>query len=91
MSVGTVAVDVRRLARALYLECERETAGRYVVTGGAQAHVVEFGEEPSCDCTDFAVRGGPCKHLLCARLARLDAEIVEALRWLVPFPPPARG
>ena len=86
MSTATVAIDPRRLARSLYLEIERETAGRYVVTGGAQGHVVELGEEPRCDCVDFQVHGSACKHLLRVRLATGDAAIIEALQLLVPFP-----
>lgn len=86
MTDTAVAVDPRRLARAVHLKCHRETAGRYVVSGGAQAHVVEFGDDPRCDCVDFQVHGGGCKHLLRVRMARGDAAIVEALGLLVPYP-----
>lgn len=86
MSVTTVTVDPRRLARALYLTCERKGSGLYCVSGGAESHRVQMGKEPSCDCTDFAVRGGPCKHLLRVMLAQGDAEIIEALQLLIPYP-----
>lgn len=84
--VSAVAVDPRRLARSLYLECQREGPDVYRVTGGAEPHVVELGEDARCDCVDFQVHGGGCKHLLRVRLAWGDVEIIEALRLLVPYP-----
>lgn len=90
MSTSTAAVDLRRLARALYLTCEREGSGLYSVSGGAESHQVRLGKESSCDCTDFVVRGGPCKHLLRARLVNVDAGVIEALQLLIPYPSLAR-
>ncbi len=87
----TTTIDPVRLARSLYLEVEREGPERYVVSGGAQAHVVELGEVTRCDCRDFEMRGGPCKHQLRAKLARGDAEVLGVLRLLVPVPSPARA
>ena len=84
--VSAVAVDPRRLARSLYLECQREGPDVYVVSGGEQPHTVELGEDARCDCVDFQVHGGGCKHLLRVRLAQGDATIVHALRLLVPHP-----
>ena len=82
----TTAVDPKRLARSLYLECQREGPSRYVVSGGEQPHVVEFGEDPRCDCIDFQVHGSGCKHLLRVRLAKGDEGVIEALQLLVPHP-----
>lgn len=85
MSTTTTEGKLQRLARALYLDCQREGPGLYRVSGGAESHVVTLGDDSRCDCTDFAVRGGPCKHLWRVRL-RCDAEVIAALQLLVPFP-----
>ena len=88
---ATPSLDLRRLARALYLTCEREGAGLYRVSGGAESHAVRLGDDPPCDCADFAVRGGLCKHLLRARLARGDAKVIKALQLLVAYPQTSRS
>ncbi len=85
MSTTTVTIDPHRLARALYLTCERGF-GLYRVSGGAGTHQVRLGEDPRCDCRDFEMRGGMCKHLLRVMLAKGDATVVETLRLLVPYP-----
>ena len=77
---------LHRLARAVFLTCERTGFGLYRVSGGAESHAVKLGENPRCDCTDYAVRGGPCKHLLRARLARGDSKVIAALQQLVSLP-----
>ena len=89
--LATSEGKLQRLARALYLTCEREGAGLYRVSGGAESHAVTLGEDPRCDCTDYAVRGGPCKHLLRARLARGDSEVIKALQLLVAYPQTSRS
>ena len=82
----TTAVDPRRLARALYLDCQQEGPDVFRVWGGAQSHTVELGPVTRCDCVDFGVNGAQCKHLLRVALAHGDAEVIEALQLLVPFP-----
>ncbi len=79
-------IDLRRLARALYLKCERGASGCYYVSGGAEPHTVQLGEKPSCDCRDFEIRGRICKHILRARLKRGDDAIIGGLQLLIPFP-----
>lgn len=82
----TTAVDPRRLARALYLECQREGADVYRVWGGAESHTVDVGEVTRCDCVDFTMHGAGCKHLLRVMLAQGDDEVLRTLQMLVPFP-----
>src|SRR5437773_1863112 len=75
-----------RLARAVHLDAERVESGEWSVSGGEHAHAVNK-DATDCDCTDHAVRGGLCKHILCARLYMGDRNVLQALRALVP----ARG
>jgi hypothetical protein len=76
------AVDPGRLARAIHLDVEPTGAGIWSVTGGRTAHVVT---RAGCDCVDGEVHPEQiCKHRLAVVLARLSAEIREALRELVP-------
>ena len=85
--VGTaMAIDLPRLARSLYLDCAEVEPGVYRITGGELAHRVRLGAEPHCDCTDFAVRGGACKHILRVRLAQGDVGVLRTLQLLVPYP-----
>ena len=86
-------MDAARLARAAHLTVERVAPGRYLVTGGAEPHevTVDTGGVWRCDCTDYAVHGGiGCKHTLAVRLRRADADVLEALRDVVPMPKRAR-
>jgi hypothetical protein len=80
----------RNLARAVGLDARRLERGRYEITGGSAPHVVDI-RERSCDCTDFAVHGGACKHLLRALMAVGDPFTLSALRSLVPEPKRGRG
>ena len=74
----------KRLARAVrQLESERLADGRWRVTGGAAAQIVDA-QAQSCDCADHAYRGGICAHLARVRLRLGDAETVRALRDLPP-------
>ena len=56
--------------------------------GRASLHVVTAAGDDglSCDCTDNAVRGGLCKHILRVLLARGDRTVIERLRTLIPDP-----
>jgi hypothetical protein len=79
------APDLGRLARAVHLDAVRLVNGAWRVTGGANVHEVTS-EATACDCTDYGVRGGACKHLLAVRLHTGDPETLAALRALVPLP-----
>lgn len=68
-----------RLARAAGLEVTPLADGQHRVTGGAASHVVSAA---GCDCTDYGVRGAPCKHQLAVRLAGLDPDLQAAIRAL---------
>ena len=87
-------MDTTRLTRAVFLEAHRVGPGRWIVTGGAEPHVVTMAEGGAfaCDCRDHAVHGGVvgCKHTLRVRLARADTDVLEALREVVPMPKRAR-
>jgi hypothetical protein len=67
----------------------------YVVTSASTADhayvVVHTGALLTCDCPDYANRGGPCKHgwgVVCFEAAeRMDAE--ASVPTPLPFPSPA--
>jgi hypothetical protein len=80
-------IDLDRLARAIHLDDVRCGYGT-MVSGGSLAHRVDDGG--TCDCRDFEIRGGPCKHVLAVLLRNADAEVLKALRGLVPMPTPVR-
>lgn len=71
----------------MHLEAARTPDGPWLVTGGAADHLVTA-DGTSCDCTDYAMRGGPCKHMLAVRLRLGDAETLGALRSVIA--PPSR-
>ena len=75
--------DLDRLARAVHLDAERLDTGAWRVTGGANVHEVNA-DATACDCTDYAVRGGSCKHLLAVKLRAGDSETLRKLRAIVP-------
>ena len=80
-------IDPGRLARAVWLDVEPEGFQRYVVTGGADGHVVEIsGGWVRCDCPDFAIRGDACKHALAVSLTCGAPDVVRALRELIAEP-----
>jgi hypothetical protein len=80
-----VADATARLARAVHLDAERIAGGAWTVTGGATPHTVTA-DASACDCTDYTVRGGPCKHILAVRLRSGDSATLDALRGLVVAP-----
>ena len=80
-------IDPGRLARAVWLDCKPVASGRYLVSGGADSHVVVVdGGWVRCDCADSAIRGDGCKHALACRLHSGDPTVALALRQLVPEP-----
>lgn len=80
----TDGIELGRLERALELHAAPMDRRRFKITGGAEPHYVDLDPEASspCDCADFAWRGGvpgmACKHLLRARLAEGDAQVIRA-------------
>lgn len=79
--------DLSRVARAIHLDVKPLGEGRWIVTGGKGSHIVK---DDACDCTDFAVRGASCKHLLRVALCLGDPDVISALRLMVPLPRPRR-
>ncbi len=78
-----MTADLNRVARAIHLDVEPLPSGRWIVTGGSAPHIVSQG---ACDCTDFVLRGAPCKHLLAVALRRGDPEVISLLHLMVPLP-----
>lgn len=82
-------IDLGRLERALELQAFPVGRRRFEVTGGEEAHFVDLAPDSAspCDCPDLAWRGesreGPCKHLLRARLAEGDPDVLLAVAALV--------
>ena len=74
--------DLERLAKAIHLDAEHLDSGEWLVSGGAQTHLVNAGGE-SCDCQDSIIRGGVCKHQLIVKLRTGDVETLRALRALI--------
>jgi hypothetical protein len=79
-----------RLARAVHLDAARLATGVWRVSGGASAHEVSAGAT-TCDCADYGVRGGQCKHVLRVLLALGDPETLASLREIVTLPKRARA
>jgi hypothetical protein len=82
-------IDLGRLERALPLQAFPVGRRRFEVTGGEETHFVDLSTDAAspCDCPDLAWRGerreGPCKHLLRARLAEGDPDVLLAVAALV--------
>jgi hypothetical protein len=68
----------------VHLAASRAEDATWRLTGGARPHVVD--QAGRCDCADFVMRHTDCKHVLAVRLAHGDAEVLAALRQLVPLP-----
>ncbi len=80
-------IDTERLHRAVWLDVKPVAPGRYLVTGGADSHVVVVdGGWVLCDCLDSQFTGDNCKHSLATRLHGGDPAVVKALRQLVVAP-----
>ena len=80
-------IDADRLARAVWLDVKAVAPGRYLVSGGADSHVVVIdGGFVRCDCIDSQRVGDACKHALACRLCGGDPIVVRALRTLVTRP-----
>lgn len=76
-------VELGRLERALALTVQQLGNGRYLVTGGKQAHYVDLGRWAPCPCDcDDRVEGVPCKHVLRAMLAEGDERVLLAVATL---------
>ena len=84
--------DPRRLARAVFLDADPLEGRRYMISGGARAHLVDLDGEhgADCDCPDHAIRRVLCKHLGRALLAEGDPGTIVSLRGIVPHPDEAR-
>ena len=83
-------IDGRRLRRAIWLKIQ-PVSGGYLVSGGADDHIVEIdGGYVRCDCFDAQLNGDKCKHALCVRLHHGDSDVVKGLRALV-APPDGRS
>ena len=80
-------IDPGRLRRAIYLDCQRVSPDRYLITGGSDGHIVVVEDgRVLCDCIDVIRAGDSCKHSLLVRLMEGDPAVVAALRQLVPGP-----
>lgn len=80
-------IDPARLARAVWLDCQRITPDSFRVSGGQVDHTVVVSDGGvECECMDSSVRGRGCKHELACRLHAGDPDVVKALRQLVAPP-----
>ena len=80
-------IDPGRLSKAVWLDVEPEGFERYLVTGGADDHlVVVDGGYVNCGCEDSQRVGDNCKHSLATRLICGDPVVAVALRTLVDEP-----
>ncbi len=81
------AIDVGRLRRAIWLDCQPVGLGGFLVRGGKDDHIVEIdGGYVRCDCFDAQRKGDGCKHALLVRLLGGDPEVALGLWALVPRP-----
>ena len=80
-------IDLLRMLRAVHLDTQPQDGGVWQVTGPENSHLVT-GEDSElvCDCRDFTIRGGSCKHILRVGLATGDSDTFKALRRLLPNP-----
>ena len=80
-------IDLTRLARAVHLSVQPVAPGRFLVSGGADDHMVDVsGGLVRCGCRDAQIHGDGCKHGLAVRLNSGDPEVVRAMRQLVARP-----
>ena len=80
-------IDLVRLCKAVHLETARRDDRTWEVTSADSFHLVTVADTGLlCDCRDYAIRGGPCKHIIRVGLANGDREVISALRLVVPNP-----
>lgn len=85
-------IEAGRLRRAVHLDADRMSDGRWFVVGGSEPRVVDLEQVQACLCPDALNRHGiVCKHVLRVRLQLGDADVLRALRSIVPAPPEPRG
>ena len=73
--------------KAIHLDAVPRDDTTWRVTSADSFHLVSVGDSGLlCDCRDFAIRGGPCKHILRVGLANGDRTVIDALRLLIPSP-----
>ncbi len=74
-------VDLDRLERSLRLQVEHKGYGRYLVSGGNDAHWVDLftSWHPRCDCGDHLWRERICKHILAALLREGHERVIREL------------
>jgi hypothetical protein len=82
-SAESSGVDLARLQRAIHLDVKRLSDGRFLVAG-TERRVVDLAAAFPCECPDARIQGGPCKHELAVRLQVGDADVLAALRSIVP-------
>lgn len=70
-AAAVAGIDLPRLRRAVHLTVVDADFGRYIVTGGVEAHLVQLYPQPRCDCPDAKLRGAICKHRLAVALHHL--------------------
>ena len=81
------ALDPVRVMKAIHLDAVPRDDTTWRVTSADSFHLVSVGDSGLlCDCRDFAIRGGPCKHILRVGLANGDRTVIDALRLLIPSP-----
>ena len=81
------ALDPVRVMKAIHLDAVPRDDTTWRVTSTDSFHLVSVGDSGLlCDCRDFAIRGGPCKHILRVGLANGDRTVIDALRLLIPSP-----
>lgn len=81
-----MTIDLLRLMRAVHLDTQPQ-GDLWQVTGPESLHLVTVDDSGlRCDCRDFEIRGGLCKHILRVGLANGDCDTIKALRKLLPIP-----
>ena len=81
-------IDPLKLMRAVWLTVDLTGLGHTAWVSGSPSgrrHFCDWQRE-SCDCQDFQLHGGFCKHLLAVGLRMGEPEILRRLRLLVPNP-----
>lgn len=75
------SIDPYRLRRSLELTIRGHEGSVYYITGGREDHIVRFLDAGYvCDCLDYQKNGGICKHILCVKRSKGDAEITKLIK-----------